>query len=49
MASVADTELAVDNRAVVEALAAQCERLGVRWASTGPVTSTWTSPMPTPW
>ncbi|MDX1885518.1 glycine oxidase ThiO [Mycolicibacterium sp. 120270] len=29
---VAETELAVDNRAVVEALAAQCERLGVRWA-----------------
>lgn len=30
------TELAVDNRAVVEALAAHCERLGVQWA--GPVT-----------
>jgi glycine oxidase len=29
---VAGTELAVDNRAVVEALAAHCERLGVRWA-----------------
>jgi len=29
---VADTELAVDNRAVVDALAAHCERLGVRWA-----------------
>jgi glycine oxidase len=29
---VADTELAVDNRAVVEALEAHCERLGVRWA-----------------
>lgn len=29
---VAETELAVDNRAVVEALAAHCERLGVRWA-----------------
>ncbi|WP_422742519.1 glycine oxidase ThiO [Mycobacterium sp. WMMD1722] len=29
---VADTELAVDNRALVDALAAQCERLGVRWA-----------------
>ena len=33
---VAETELAVDNRAVVEALAAHCERLGVQWA--GPVT-----------
>lgn len=32
---VAETELAVDNRMVVEALAAHCERLGVRWA--GPV------------
>ena len=30
---VAETELAVDNRAVVEALAAHCERLGVQWAS----------------
>ena len=30
---LAETELAVDNRAVVEALAAHCERLGVRWAS----------------
>src|SRR6201991_1373738 len=29
---VAETELAVDNRAVVEALAAHCERLGVHWA-----------------
>ena len=28
---VAETELAVDNRAVVEALAAHCERLGVQW------------------
>ncbi|CAA0108737.1 Glycine oxidase [Mycolicibacterium vanbaalenii] len=28
----ADTELAVDNRAVVDALAAHCERLGVQWA-----------------
>ncbi len=27
----AETELAVDNRAVVEALAAHCERLGVQW------------------
>jgi glycine oxidase len=33
---VAETELSVDNRAVVEALAAHCERLGVQWA--GPVT-----------
>jgi len=33
---VAETELAVDNRAVVVALAAHCERLGVQWA--GPVT-----------
>ncbi|CAN5872286.1 glycine oxidase ThiO [soil metagenome] len=32
---VAQTELAVDNRAVVDALAAQCTRLGVQWA--GPV------------
>ncbi len=31
----APTELAVDNRALVEALAADCERLGVAWA--GPV------------
>ncbi|MEE6178647.1 glycine oxidase ThiO [Mycobacterium sp. 050134] len=31
----APTELAVDNRAVVDALAADCERLGVRWG--GPV------------
>jgi glycine oxidase len=30
---VAETELAVDNRAVVEALAAHCERLDVQWAS----------------
>ncbi|TFV59169.1 glycine oxidase ThiO [Mycobacterium sp. PS03-16] len=29
---VADTELAVDNRAVVDALAAHCELLGVQWA-----------------
>ncbi len=29
---VAETELAVDNRAVLEALAAHCERLGVTWA-----------------
>ena len=29
---IAETELAVDNRAVVEALAAHCERLGVEWA-----------------
>jgi glycine oxidase len=28
----AGTELAVDNRAVVDALAAHCERLGVQWA-----------------
>ncbi|MGY4654273.1 glycine oxidase ThiO [Mycobacterium sp. URHB0021] len=28
----AETELAVDNRAVVAALAAHCDRLGVRWA-----------------
>jgi glycine oxidase len=33
---VAETELAVDNRAVVWALAAHCERLGVQWA--GPIT-----------
>ncbi|BDB40276.1 MULTISPECIES: glycine oxidase ThiO [Mycobacterium] len=32
----APTELAVDNRAVLEALIGDCERLGVRWA--GPVT-----------
>jgi glycine oxidase len=32
---VGRTELAVDNRAVVEALAAECTRLGVAWA--GPV------------
>src|SRR5690349_20946408 len=30
---VAETELAVDNRAVVEALEAHCERLGVQWAA----------------
>lgn len=29
---LADTELAVDNRAVVDALGAHCERLGVTWA-----------------
>jgi len=29
---VADTELAVDNRLVVDALVAHCDRLGVRWA-----------------
>ena len=29
---VAETELAVDNRAVVDALAAHCTRLGVQWA-----------------
>jgi glycine oxidase len=29
---VAETELAVDNRAVLEALTAHCERLGVSWA-----------------
>ena len=29
---LAETELAVDNRAVVAALAEQCERLGVSWA-----------------
>jgi glycine oxidase len=28
----AETELAVDNRAVVDALGAHCDRLGVRWA-----------------
>ena len=28
----AETELAVDNRAVVDGLAAHCERLGVQWA-----------------
>ncbi|CPR11645.1 glycine oxidase ThiO [Mycobacterium bohemicum DSM 44277] len=32
----APTELAVDNRALVEALAADCERLGVRWAEPAP-------------
>lgn len=32
---VAETELAVDNRAVVEALGSECARLGVEWA--GPV------------
>jgi glycine oxidase len=30
---VAETELAVDNRALVAALADACERLGVRWAA----------------
>ncbi len=34
---IAETELAVDNRAVVDALAQACEGLGVRWAP--PVTS----------
>jgi glycine oxidase len=34
---IAETELAVDNRAVVAALSAHCERLDVRWAT--PVTS----------
>lgn len=34
---VADTELAVDNRALVDALEAHCVRLGVRWAP--PVTA----------
>jgi glycine oxidase len=29
---VAETELAVDNRLIVDALAAHCERLGVQWA-----------------
>ncbi|OBH28959.1 glycine oxidase ThiO [Mycobacterium sp. E342] len=29
----APTELAVDNRAVLQALSAECERLGVRWAA----------------
>src|SRR6202012_920854 len=29
----APTELAVDNRAVLEALGVDCERLGVRWAA----------------
>jgi glycine oxidase len=29
----APTELAVDNRVLVEALAADCERLGIRWAA----------------
>jgi glycine oxidase len=29
---IAETELAVDNRAVVEGLAAHCDRLGVQWA-----------------
>ncbi|MGB8405017.1 MAG: glycine oxidase ThiO [Mycobacterium sp.] len=33
----ADSELAVDNRLMVEAMAAHCSRLGVQWA--GPVTS----------
>ncbi|TRW82714.1 glycine oxidase ThiO [Mycolicibacterium sp. 018/SC-01/001] len=30
---IAETELAVDNRAVVDGLAAHCERLGVEWAA----------------
>jgi glycine oxidase len=30
---LAETELAVDNRAVVDALVAHCERLGVQWAA----------------
>ncbi len=34
---IAETELAVDNRAVVAALADQCEQLGVQWAA--PVSS----------
>ncbi|MEH3139170.1 MAG: glycine oxidase ThiO [Mycobacterium kyogaense] len=34
---IAETELAVDNRAVVDGLAAHCERLGVEWAP--PVTA----------
>lgn len=29
---IAETELAVDNRALVDALAAHCEQLGVQWA-----------------
>jgi glycine oxidase len=29
----APTELAVDNRALIDALGADCERLGVRWAA----------------
>lgn len=33
----AGTELAVDNRGVIDALTAHCDRLGVQWA--GPVTS----------
>ena len=41
------TELAVDNRAVVDALAAQCERLGVGWAGRSP---TWRADVtPTRW
>ena len=31
----APTELAVDNRAVLDALSRDCERLGVRWAAAG--------------
>ena len=42
----AETELAVDNRAVVEALAAHCERLGVQWA---PPVGRPGRPMPTTW
>lgn len=34
---IAESELAVDNRLLVSALAAHCERLGVRWA--GPLTT----------
>lgn len=30
---IAETELAVDNRAVLDGLAAHCERLGVEWAA----------------
>ncbi len=30
---IAETELAVDNRGVVDGLAAHCERLGVQWAA----------------
>ena len=44
---VAETELAVDNRAVVEALAAHCERLGVEWAP--PVDDLSRRRTPTPW
>lgn len=38
----APTELAVDNRAVLDALSAECERLGVRWAPPArPVARRW--------